>query len=124
MLNEGIDVPDVDFIVFLRVTHSRTYFLQQLGRGLRKPPAGNEKELLVLDFVADLRRIKRVQKLSNDYIAYTEKTVEELNLPGNFSLEITNENTEDFIDLVTRDESESIDELEENEMVYLNNATD
>ena len=35
MLNEGVDVPDIDIIAFMRVTHSRTYFLQQLGRGLR-----------------------------------------------------------------------------------------
>jgi superfamily II DNA or RNA helicase len=35
MLNEGVDIPDVDFIVYLRVTHSRNIFLQQLGRGLR-----------------------------------------------------------------------------------------
>jgi len=55
IFNEGIDVPDVDLIVFLRVTHSRRIFIQQLGRGLRK---SSEKEnLVVLDFAADIRRI-------------------------------------------------------------------
>ena len=58
MLNEGVDVPDIDFICFLRVTHSRIYFLQQLGRGLRYK---ENKTLVVLDFVADLRQIKAVQ---------------------------------------------------------------
>ena len=48
MLNEGIDVPDVDFLVYLRVTHSRSIFLQQLGRGLRYKEG---KTLLVLDFL-------------------------------------------------------------------------
>ncbi|MBC7077076.1 MAG: DEAD/DEAH box helicase family protein, partial [Synergistales bacterium] len=33
VLNEGIDVPDVNILVFLRATHSRRIFVQQLGRG-------------------------------------------------------------------------------------------
>ena len=35
VMNEGIDVPDVNILVFLRATHSRRIFVQQLGRGLR-----------------------------------------------------------------------------------------
>jgi len=35
VMNEGIDVPDVNILVFLRATHSRKIFVQQLGRGLR-----------------------------------------------------------------------------------------
>lgn len=55
MVNEGIDIPDVNLIVFLRVTHSRRLFLQQLGRGLR---IGENKDAVrVLDFVSDIRRI-------------------------------------------------------------------
>src|SRR5262249_36804272 len=38
VFNEGIDVPDVNVIVFQRVTHSRRIFIQQLGRGLRIAP--------------------------------------------------------------------------------------
>lgn len=55
MLNEGIDVPEVNMIVFLRVTHSRRIFVQQLGRGLRL--AEGKDYVLVLDFVSDVRRI-------------------------------------------------------------------
>lgn len=54
IFNEGIDVPDVNIIVFQRVTHSRRIFVQQLGRGLRISP-GKEK-VIVLDFVSDIRR--------------------------------------------------------------------
>ncbi len=54
IFNEGIDVPDVNIIVFQRVTHSRRIFVQQLGRGLRISP-GKEK-VIVLDFVSDVRR--------------------------------------------------------------------
>lgn len=55
MLNEGIDVPDVNLVAFMRVTHSRRIFLQQLGRGLRLSPG--KRDVAVLDFVADIRRI-------------------------------------------------------------------
>ncbi|WMT41270.1 DEAD/DEAH box helicase family protein [Paenibacillus sp. D2_2] len=54
ILNEGVDVPDVNIIVFQRVTHSRRIFIQQLGRGLRLSK-GKEK-VIVLDFVSDIRR--------------------------------------------------------------------
>ena len=55
MLNEGIDVPDVNLVIFMRVTHSRRIFVQQLGRGLRVNPG--KSTVTVLDFVADIRRI-------------------------------------------------------------------
>lgn len=54
IFNEGIDVPDVNIIVFQRVTHSRRIFIQQLGRGLRISE-GKDK-VIVLDFVSDIRR--------------------------------------------------------------------
>jgi superfamily II DNA or RNA helicase len=54
ILNEGVDVPDVNIVVFQRVTHSRRIFIQQLGRGLRLSE-GKDK-VVVLDFVSDIRR--------------------------------------------------------------------
>ncbi len=54
ILNEGIDVPDVNILVFQRVTHSRRIFIQQLGRGLRLAPG--KESVVVLDFVSDIRR--------------------------------------------------------------------
>lgn len=54
IFNEGLDVPDVNIIVFQRVTHSRRIFIQQIGRGLRVAP-GKER-VIVLDFVSDIRR--------------------------------------------------------------------
>lgn len=61
LFNEGVDVPDVDLIVFMRVTHSRRIFVQQLGRGLRISP--RKDRVIVLDFVTDLRRIAEVVEL-------------------------------------------------------------
>lgn len=54
IFNEGIDVPDVNILVFQRVTHSRRIFIQQLGRGLRI--ADDKSKVIVLDFVSDVRR--------------------------------------------------------------------
>lgn len=54
IFNEGVDVPDVNIICFLRVTHSRRIFVQQLGRGLRLAP--NKERVTVLDFITDIRR--------------------------------------------------------------------
>jgi superfamily II DNA or RNA helicase len=63
VFNEGIDVPDVNIIVFNRVTHSRRIFVQQLGRGLRVT-AGKDKAI-VLDFAQDIRRFAAGIKMKN-----------------------------------------------------------
>ncbi len=63
LFNEGVDVPDVDMIVFMRVTHSRRIFVQQLGRGLRISPT--KQKVIVLDFVSDLRRVAEVVELDS-----------------------------------------------------------
>ena len=64
MLNEGIDIPDVNLIAFLRVTHSRRIFLQQLGRGLRL--SEGKDTVRVLDFVSDIRRIAEGIRLNEE----------------------------------------------------------
>jgi superfamily II DNA or RNA helicase len=71
LFNEGVDVPDVDLIVFMRATHSRRIFVQQLGRGLRMSP-GKDK-VVVLDFVTDLRRIAEVVELEKASAGPTER---------------------------------------------------
>ncbi len=54
MFNEGVDIPSVDTVLFLRPTESLTIFLQQLGRGLRLDAGKNL--LTVLDFVAQVNK--------------------------------------------------------------------
>lgn len=51
LLNEGVDLPAVNMVVFLRPTESSTIFIQQLGRGLRKYP--NKEYVRVLDFIGN-----------------------------------------------------------------------
>lgn len=110
MLNEGVDVPDVDYIVFLRVTHSRIYFLQQLGRGLRYKDG---KTLLVQDYVADIRRVKRVTSFQQEYEMVRKNEIEDLFINNAFSLSFSSEQTTNFLDLVSKDVSEEMDEDEE-----------
>ncbi|MBD8504962.1 DEAD/DEAH box helicase family protein [Hoyosella sp. G463] len=83
VLNEGVDVPDVNIIAFLRVTHSRRIFVQQLGRGLRLAP--NKHRLKVLDFVTDVRRVAATLKLRREIDGETER----LNLNPAVASEIT-----------------------------------
>ena len=79
IFNEGIDVPDVNILVFQRVTHSRRIFIQQLGRGLRISE-GKDK-VIVLDFVSDIRRFAAGLNLK-DSLEPTEKTATRINLPN------------------------------------------
>jgi superfamily II DNA or RNA helicase/HKD family nuclease len=54
LFNEGLDIPQVDTVLFLRPTESATVFLQQLGRGLRLTEG--KTVLTALDFVGHQRR--------------------------------------------------------------------
>ena len=51
ILNEGVDIPGVNMVLFLRPTESSTIFIQQLGRGLRKYP--NKNYVTILDFIGN-----------------------------------------------------------------------
>ena len=59
MFNEGVDIPSVDMVMFLRPTESPVVFLQQLGRGLRQD---REKRFLnVLDFIGNYEKAGNVR---------------------------------------------------------------
>jgi hypothetical protein len=52
--NEGVDIPEINTVLFLRPTESLTVFLQQLGRGLRL--SENKDCLTVLDFIGQANK--------------------------------------------------------------------
>lgn len=54
LFNEGVDVPEINTVLFLRPTESATLFIQQLGRGLRNHY--DKGALTVLDFVGQQNR--------------------------------------------------------------------
>lgn len=51
ILNEGVDIPGCNMVIFLRPTESSTVFIQQLGRGLRKYEG--KSYVTVLDFIGN-----------------------------------------------------------------------
>ena len=61
MFNEGVDIPSVDMVMFLRPTESPIVFLQQLGRGLRR--SKGKEYLNVLDFIGNYEKAGRVRYL-------------------------------------------------------------
>ena len=79
LFNEGLDVPDVDTVLFLRPTESATVFLQQLGRGLRR--TRDKAVLTVLDFVGfhrqEFRFDAKLRALTGDTRAGIERQVKE-----------------------------------------------
>lgn len=112
ILNEGIDVPEVDLVVFLRVTHSRIIFLQQLGRGLRLSSVKNK--VIVLDFVTDIKRVASLMSLSKRNQEYKEDGIEILML-NNFNVSFLDRTSETFFESVIKDkfEIEDYDEARE-----------
>lgn len=74
LYNEGVDIPEVNTILFLRPTESLTVFLQQLGRGLRL--AEGKECLTVLDFIGRANRKYDFEQKFTALMANTEKSVE------------------------------------------------
>ncbi len=73
LFNEGVDLPDVDTVMFLRPTESATVFLQQLGRGLRK---SQKKECLtVLDFIGAANRKFRFDQRFRAVVGGTRRDI-------------------------------------------------
>ncbi len=75
IFNEGVDIPAVDTVLFLRPTESLTIFLQQLGRGLRLYPG--KQQLTVFDFVAQLNQKYDYASRFRSLLTRTDKNVED-----------------------------------------------
>jgi superfamily II DNA or RNA helicase len=73
IFNEGVDIPEIDTVLFLRPTESLTIFLQQLGRGLRL--ADDKDCLTVLDFVGNSRPEYNFENKFRALIGKTSTTV-------------------------------------------------
>ena len=72
--NEGVDIPEVNTILFLRPTESLTIFLQQLGRGLRL--ADGKECLTVLDFIGQANRKYNFEEKFEALLANTKHSVQ------------------------------------------------
>jgi len=74
LYNEGIDIPEVNTILFLRPTESLTVFLQQLGRGLRL--ADGKECLTVLDFVGQAHKNYNFEEKFRALIGKTKHSIQ------------------------------------------------
>ncbi len=72
--NEGVDIPEVNTVLFLRPTESLTIFLQQLGRGLRL--ADGKECLTVLDFIGQVNKRYRFEEKFAALLNSSAKSVE------------------------------------------------
>lgn len=71
--NEGVDIPEVNTVLFLRPTESLTIFLQQLGRGLRL--AEDKECLTVLDFIGQANRKYNFEDKFAALLSHTTRSV-------------------------------------------------
>jgi superfamily II DNA or RNA helicase len=78
IFNEGVDFPDVQVLMFLRPTESKTIFMQQLGRGLRL--CGSKSNVVVLDFISNYKKANSIRK-------YLSKSSKEFKNPKNGRIE-------------------------------------
>lgn len=53
LFNEGVDIPAVDTLLFVRPTESLTVFTQQIGRGLRLHPS--KETCVIIDLIGNYR---------------------------------------------------------------------
>lgn len=85
IFNEGVDIPSLDTVLFLRPTESFVVFLQQLGRGLRK--FDGKEYLTVLDFIGNYKRAHYLPALlAGDNPIYPHsrgKRIQDIDYPDN-----------------------------------------
>ena len=93
LFNEGVDIPAVDTLLFIRPTESIAIFTQQIGRGLRI--ADNKEKCVIIDFIGNYRNADRKLKLLHPQLIEKGKlltqpvhTFEESGVVLNFDLEV------------------------------------
>lgn len=75
LYNEGVDIPEINTVLFLRPTESLTVFLQQLGRGLRL--SEGKECLTVLDFVGQSHKNYNFEEKFRALVGKTNHSIKE-----------------------------------------------
>ena len=135
ILNEGVDIPQVNMVLFLRPTESQTIFIQQLGRGLRKYPG--KDYVTVLDFIGNnydravqiamaLGTLGKTTYMEKAYLKEMIRTnFESLDIP-NVKIEIDDLSKEEIINFIDKTNFNSRVFLEKdyrNFKSYINNSS-
>lgn len=103
--NEGVDIPEVNTVLFLRPTESLTIFLQQLGRGLRL--AENKECLTVLDFIGQANKKYKFEEkfaaLLNNTRHSIKREIEDgfISLPKGCYIQLEKKATEYILDNIS-----------------------
>ena len=122
ILNEGVDIPAVNMVLFLRPTESQTIFIQQLGRGLRNYEG--KKYVTVLDFIGnDYKRSVQIAfalgSLSENFVV-EKKLIADLVKDDFRSIGLAEYGVEIYLDDLSKKEILSyIDEVNFNTQKYL-----
>lgn len=104
LFNEGVDIPTLDTVMFLRPTESFTIFLQQLGRGLRKHE--DKQHLTVLDFIGNYRRAHYIPALlsgDNPLVSRPGQRPQDIIYPDNCSIQFDFQVLDLFVELAKND---------------------
>ncbi len=119
LFNEGVDIPEVDCLLFLRPTESATIFIQQFGRGLRLDTG--KQNCLVLDFIGNQRREFRFDMRLQVLLGGTRKNVIQqledgiTSLPGNCYFRLDRESQKQILanlrERLTANQSRLVQEL-------------
>jgi len=70
MLNEGVDIPSLDMLLFLRPTESPVVFLQQMGRGLRR--FQGKQDVRIIDFIGNFKKVDLIPFLLGNNRRYSK----------------------------------------------------
>ena len=122
ILNEGVDIPGVNMVLFLRPTDSQTIFIQQLGRGLRKYEG--KQYVTVLDFIGnDYKRSVQIAfalgNLAENFVV-EKKLIADLIVDDFKSIGLKDYGVEIHLDELSKKEILSfIDEVNFNRQRYL-----
>lgn len=106
IFNEGVDVPEIDTVLFLRPTESATIFLQQLGRGLRR--TATKECLTVLDFIGNAHQNFRFDLKYRALTGTSRREVEEQVergfplLPAGCSIQLDRESSRVVLDTLRK----------------------
>ena len=112
ILNEGVDFPECEAIMFLRPTISKTIFMQQLGRGLRRNDEAGKKNILVLDYIGNYIRAFEKRKWFAQFSIHQESTGKMIkplyNYDPNKPVVIFDERTVEMMDIQLRNREQEI----------------
>ena len=105
IFNEGIDIPEVNTVVFLRPTESLTVFIQQLGRGLRT--SVGKKYLTAIDFVGMFNKnydiyIRKLEYIMDSPRIRRKIEYENYTLPSNCKISISSKSWKTILEYLDR----------------------